>query len=534
MAVLSPAARAAALETLPGIDLDLLVIGGGITGAGIARDAAERGLAVALIEAVDFAAGTSSRSSKLIHGGVRYLAQGDVGLVREAANERAVLRRIAPHLCTPVQMVMPTYRRSTHMKLAAGLWAFEKLATIEPADRHRMLDRDAAVREEPTLAPDGLHGAATYVEYLTDDARLVLSNVQSAAAAGAHCVNHVEVTGLDGRTVQLRDALDGRQLTARARIVVNAAGPWVDELRERAHALSGRRVQLTKGIHLVVDHARLPLRHVVVMNARDKRPVFAVPRDGITYLGTTDTHYTAPTLEPGVTADDVDYLLDAANRTFAGAPLARADVLGSWAGLRPLLQEPGKAPSDISRKDEIMIDEASGLVTIAGGKLTAYRRMAERVVDLVYERLGRTPPPCPTGETPLAGGEGPADVSKLAAAFPALSGLAIARLARHHGAGCEALVARVQRDARAAEPVPGLPGMPRAEIEHALDAEMALTLEDVLARRTRVLLFTHDQGLGGVEAVADMAAERLGWSAARRDDEITRYRRLAADARSFR
>jgi len=533
MAVLSPAARVAALETLPTADLDLLVIGGGITGAGVARDAAARGLRTALVEAVDFAAGTSSRSSKLIHGGVRYLAQGDVGLVREAANERAVLRRIAPHLCTPVHMVMPTYRRSTHMKLAAGLWAFEKLATIEPADRHRMLDKRDALLDEPQLAPDGLFGACTYVEYLTDDARLVLANVKSAAEAGALCVNHVEVTALEKGAVRLRDRLDGRELTVRARVVVNAAGPWVDQLRERAQALSGRRVQLTKGIHLVVDHARLPLRHVVVMNARDKRPVFAVPRDGITYLGTTDTHYSAPTLHPEVTADDADYLLEAANNTFAGAPLGRGDVLATWAGLRPLLQEPGKAPSDISRKDEVMVDEASGLVTIAGGKLTAYRRMAERVVDLVYERLGKTPPPCSTGDRPLAGGEASADVTRLGAAFPALSGTALARIVRHHGAGCGELIARVERAPRAAEPVAGLPGVPRAEIEHALEAEMALTLEDLLARRTRVLLFAHDQGLGGVEAVAGMAAERLGWSAERRDDEITRYRRLAADARSF-
>lgn len=533
MAVLSPAARAAALETLPDADLDLLVIGGGITGAGVARDAAERGLRVGLVEAIDFAAGTSSRSSKLIHGGVRYLAQGDVGLVREAANERAVLRKIAPHLCTPVQMVMPTYRRSTHMKLAAGLWAFEKLATIEPADKHRMLDKDDAVKEEPGLAPDGLFGAATYVEYLTDDARLVLANIQSAADAGALCVNHVEVTGFDGTAVALRDTLDGRELRVRARIVVNAAGPWVDQLRERAHALSGRQVQLTKGIHLVVEHARLPLRHVVVMNARDKRPVFAVPRDGITYLGTTDTHYATPTLNPEITVDDVDYLIEAANNTFAGAPLARTDVVASWAGLRPLLQEPGKAPSDISRKDEIMIDEATGLVTIAGGKLTAYRRMAERVVDLVYERLGRTSPPCTTGERPLAGGGGPADVTKLSETFPALSGVAVARLARYHGADSAALIERVARDPSAAAPIAGMPGVPRAEIEHALDAEMALTLDDLLARRTRVLLFSHDQGLGGVDTVADMAAARLGWPAERREDEITRYRRLAADARSF-
>ncbi len=533
MAVLSPASRAAALAALPGADLDLLVVGGGITGAGIARDAALRGLSVALLEAVDFAAGTSSRSSKLIHGGVRYLQQGDIGLVREAASERARLRRIAPHLAEPLLMVMPTLGRGMHMKLATGLWAFDKIASVDASERHTMWDRGQALAEEPCLRGERLHGAAAFVEYLTDDARLVLATVAGAAAAGALVANHAEVTAIERGTVTVRDGLGGGATQARARVVVNAAGPWVEEVWRRAGATGGRGLQLTKGIHLVVDHARLPLRHAVVMQARDKRSVFAVPRDGVTYLGTTDTFAETPVLHPDVTPADAAYLLHAASRTFAGPPLERGDVVAAWAGMRPLLREDGKAPSEISRKDEILTDAASGLVSIAGGKLTTYRRMAERVVDLVFERLGRPSPPCRTDQVPLPGGESACDPSALARRLPALDAAAVARLVRLHGAGCERLLARIAAAPESGAIVPGLPGVMRAEIEHALDEEMALTLEDVLERRARCLSFDHAQGLGGVEAVAAIAAERLGWDAARTAAEISHYRRLAENLRSL-
>ncbi len=534
MAALSPAARAAVLAALPTADLDLLVVGGGITGAGIARDAALRGLTVALVEAVDFAAGTSSRSSKLIHGGVRYLQQGDIGLVREAASERARLRRIAPHLAVPLLMVMPTYGRAMHMKLGAGLWTFDKIASVDASERHAMWDRAEALAEEPCLKADRLHGAVAFVEYLTDDARLVLATVASAAAAGALCANHAEVTAIDRGAVTIRDTLTGATEQARARVVVNAAGPWVEEIWRRSGTRGARGLQLTRGIHLVVDHARLPLRHSVVMQARDRRSVFAVPRDGVTYLGTTDTLFDAPSLQPGVAVDDVDYLLDAARRTFAGPALTHGDVLASWAGLRPLLREEGKAPSEISRKDEIMQDPATGLISIAGGKLTTYRRMAERIVDLVFSRLGRPAPACRTARVPLPGGEPTAlDAATLARQLPQLSASEAGRLFRLHGAGCERILGRIAADPAAGETVPGLAGVLRGEIEHALDEEMALTLEDLLDRRTRSLSFDRRQGLDGVVAAADLAALHLGWDAARTAAEIDGYRRLAASLRSF-
>ena len=520
----SSATRASALRELAADALDLLVIGGGITGAGIARDAAMRGLRTGLVEAVDFAAGTSSRSSKLIHGGIRYLQQGDVALVREAATERAVLRRIAPHLAQPLRMVMPTYRLATQVKMKAGLFMFEKLAPVDADEQHRMWNRDEALAAEPLLSATSLHGAATFTEYLTDDARLVLANVLAAHAAGALVANHAEVTGLARDRVTVRDALSGETFVVRARVIVNAAGPWVDHVRRQAGAVGGRQLQLTKGVHLVVPERLLPLRHSVIMTARDKRSIFVVPRDGMIYIGTTDTFYASPTLVPEVTRDDAEYLLEATNRTFRDTRLTTADMTGAWSGLRPLLAEEGKSPSEISRRDEIMVDEATGLVTIAGGKLTAYRRMAERVVDLVFTRLARRAEPCRTEQVALAGGEAPPS------ALPeTLSPSTRGRLGRLYGSACTALLARDP----SARTVPGLPDVLAAEIDHAIDAEMALTLEDVLERRTRALLFDAAQGLNGVEAVAATMARRLDWDATRTAAEIAHYRRLATSLRSF-
>jgi glycerol-3-phosphate dehydrogenase len=538
----SPETREANLDALAAGDFDLLVIGGGITGAGVARDAALRGLRTALVERTDFGAGTSSRSSKLIHGGVRYLQQGEIGLVREAAAERDVLGRIAPHLALPRRMVMPTYSRGMHAKLAVGLWTFDKLAGIRADDRSETWARDETLTREPLLEGKRLHGAVVFTEYLTDDARLVLDTVRGAHEAGAVVANHVEATemsrGPATSTVTVRDLLRGSSRRVVARAVVNAGGPWVDEVRRRAGALAGARMHLTKGVHLVVRHERLPLQHIVVMVARDKRSVFAVPRGACTYIGTTDTDYGTPADHPEVTAADVAYLLDATNRAFSGPPLSSEDVIASWAGLRPLLHEEGKSPSEISRKDEIMEDQKSGLISIAGGKLTTHRRMAERVVDLVAKRLGGRHEPCRTHEVPLPNGEFSAQEllvlqNTVKERIPRLGIAGAQRLVRLYGAGTVRILDRTAAEPSSAEPLAGQPDVLRAEITHSLDEEMPLTLEDLLERRTRLLLFDARQGLAGAEETASIAASRLGWDPARVSAELDAYQRLAASLKRF-
>ena len=348
------------LETLSNKEFDLLVIGGGITGAGILRDAALRGLRVALVERRDYAAGTSSRSSKLIHGGLRYLGQGDVALVMEAANERRAVRRIVPHLARPIQMLVPVHSRSGYLTISAGLFTYDRMARVLKEERNQMLGRDETLALEPTLRADRIYGAGLYYEYLTDDARLVMANVKAAAALGAVAVNHAEITDFvveSGHLVGalVKDAVTGAELPVRAKIIVNAAGPWVDAVRLLQSGGERPRLHLTKGIHLVVPSERVPVSRIVVMNTLDKRSVFVVPRGAVAYLGTTDTDYEGRYDNPAITMDDAQYLLDAANATFQIDRLGFDDVVGAWAGLRPLLHQEGKKATEISRKDEIMI-----------------------------------------------------------------------------------------------------------------------------------------------------------------------------------
>jgi glycerol-3-phosphate dehydrogenase len=539
--------RAAQLRELAERRFDLVVIGGGITGCGVARDAALRGLSVALLERRDFASGTSSRSSKLIHGGLRYMQQGDVGLVREAATERYAVRKLAPHLARPTQMLLPTYSRAAYAKISVGLWTFDRLAGVSEDERYRMLSREEALALEPALRADQLYGAGLYYEYLTDDARLTIEVAKAAAALGAVIVNYAEVEGfvleeerIDGITA--RDQLSGNALEVRGRVVVNAAGPWVDAVRLLGEPSDKPRLRLTKGIHLGIRSERLGLSRVVVMNARDKRGVFAVPRGGVTYLGTTDTDYDQPEDYPAITMDDVLYLLDAANRTFkAEPPLSPADVVSAWAGLRPLLQQEGKKPSELSRKDEIMVG-TSGLLSIAGGKLTTFRRMSERVVDLVCERLAQqgVTPPVRRGsstEERLGSGDTGDDVAgfanQLHQRWPRVPGDVIERLVALYGGHAERMV-----DGIAADPVLGERFVPslavtRAEVEYAVREEMALTLEDFLERRSRLLLWDPDQGRAAAEGVAAAMGALLGWDAARIRDEIARYHALADRLTSF-
>lgn len=372
---------------------DLLVIGGGITGAGIALDAASRGLRVALVEKNDFASGTSSKSTKLIHGGLRYLKQFEIALVKEVGRERAILHKNAPHLVLPENMLLPIIENGSlgRTSTAIGLSVYDWLAGVRFSEWKEMLTRYATLKKEPLLRNDIVKGGAIYKEYRTDDARLVIEVMKTATQFGALCLNYAEVKDFiySEGIVAGADVVDNigkKDFSIRAKKVINAAGPWVDTLRAKDQSLKGKKLHLTKGIHIVVPYEKLPVRQSAYFDVQDGRMIFVIPRGEITYIGTTDTNYYGSIDHPVATMDDVSYLLAAVNWMFPSVKLTVKDVVSSWAGLRPLIHEEGKSPSELSRKDEIFISP-SKLISIAGGKLTGFRKMAERAVDIAAYEL---------------------------------------------------------------------------------------------------------------------------------------------------
>jgi glycerol-3-phosphate dehydrogenase len=392
MTAFSALKRTQYIQKLISDPFDLVVIGGGITGAGIALDAAARGMKVALIEKNDFAAGTSSRSTKLIHGGLRYLKQFEFGLVREVGSERAIVHRLAPHLVLPEKMLLPLIEGGTYSSFATsiGLAVYDILANVRGDDRRRMVSIRETLDLEPLLKPDGVTGGGYYAEYRTDDARLTIEIVKKAVEYGATCLNYVKASDFqykDGRVtdVNCKDVRTGNSFSIATKYIVNAAGPWVDELRSVNHSLKGKTLFPTKGVHIVVPHERLPIRQSVYFDTPDGRMIFAIPRQHVTYIGTTDTPYSGNLNEVFAAKEDVEYLLKATNHIFPSVALVEKDVVSTWAGIRPLIFEEGKSASELSRKDEIFVSD-TGLISIAGGKLTGYRKMAERIVNLVAKK----------------------------------------------------------------------------------------------------------------------------------------------------
>ena len=515
--------RTALFSCLTAGPFDLIVIGSGITGAGIARDAALRGLKVALVEARDFASGTSSRSTKLVHGGIRYLLQADLRLVREAARDRQIIRDLAPHLAQPTRFVLPVHNRATALKLRIGLTLYEWIGGVKSEDRHERWSPADLRRHEPAVDPAALGaeaGALVYTEYLTDDGRLTLANVRSAAAAGAVVANYAPVNGFvydQGRVcgVQIQDATGQADSTVvRAPVVVNASGPWADDLRALDRQNSKRQLMLSKGIHLVIARDRLPVANTINLKAADGRGLFLIPRGPVVYLGTTDDFYPGSDYWPEIQTNDVDYLLEAVNRSFPAAGISHDDILGAWAGLRPLIGQPGKSPSEISRRDLIM-ESTSGLITIAGGKLTAYRRMAERVVDRCQASLDQSYAPCTTATSPLPGGKLDMSVDAYVARLASASDLPEERLLRLvglYGTEAEALLQEG--------------GDIAAEVRQAVFREGALTLEDYWVRRSARARFDADGGLAALEPAAQAMAPLLGWDAAETEAQITHCRQL--------
>ena len=491
------------LESKP---LDLLIIGGGVTGAGILLDAHTRGMRAAVVEMQDFAAGTSSRSTKLVHGGLRYLKQFDIEVVAEVGEERAIVYENGPHITTPLWMMLPIVEHGTYgmFMSAIGLFIYDRLAHVKPEERRTMLTAAEALNIEPLINPKGLKGAGYYVEYRTDDARLTLEILKEAVDRGAIALNYTKAEDLlyengrvRGATVQ--DLLTGETYTIHAKKVVNATGPWVDRLREIDHSKQGKTLHWTKGVHIVIDGTRFPLHNPVYFDVPDGRMIFAIPRAGKTYVGTTDTNYHEDPQHPLTTKADRDYLIDCINYMFPSVAMTAKDVESFWAGVRPLIHEEGKGPSEISRKDEIFTSK-SQLITIAGGKLTGYRKMADKVVTYVGELLeaeGHTPyPACQTDKIELSGGKFggsanmPAFIEEKTTEGVAL-GLTEAeanRLAHRYGTNVNELYA-ILRDQGDRAKASGLSLEVFASLVYGMDKEMVIAPSDFFIRRTSAMFF---------------------------------------------
>ena len=373
-------------------EFDLLIIGGGITGAGIALDASSRGMKVALIEKNDFASGTSSKSTKLIHGGLRYLKQFDFWLVKEVGSERAIVHKLAPHLVIPEKMVLPLIKGGTYGSwlTSIGLKIYDILANVEGDDKRKMLSKEEALEIEPLLPESILEGAGYYAEYRTDDVRLTLEVLKTALNYSTTALNYCEALDFiyeeeKVRGIKALDTITNQGFEIKAKYVVNATGPWVDELRQINHSKTGKRLHLTKGVHLVLPREKLPIEHAVYFDIPDGRMMFAIPRGKVTYIGTTDTNFQEDKNNVEVSSTDAMYLISAVNNMFPSIDLSIDDIQSSWAGLRPLIHEEGKSASELSRKDEIFVSDTE-LISIAGGKLTGYRKMAERIVNLVCKK----------------------------------------------------------------------------------------------------------------------------------------------------
>jgi glycerol-3-phosphate dehydrogenase len=551
---LSPAARARALAVLSGGDagdgggggdeLDVLVVGGGVVGTGVALDAVTRGLSTGLLEQRDLASGTSSRSSKLIHGGLRYLEMLDFGLVREALQERGLLlTRLAPHLVRPVPFLYPlTHRGWERPYVGSGLVLYDAMARFGPAEaglpRHRHLSRKAVARIAPDFAPSSIAGAIRYFDCQVDDARLVVTIARTAAWHGAHVATRVKVVGFlreDDRVVGVRavDLEDGHELEVRARVVVNAAGVWTDEIQEMVGGRGALHVQASKGIHLVVPRDRIRSEAGFIVRT-ETSVLFVIPWGRHWIIGTTDTPWALDKAHPAASRTDIDYVLDHVNAILR-EPLDHEDVVGVYAGLRPLLSGESEPTSRISREHTV-VTPVPGLVMIAGGKLTTYRLMARDAVDAAGASLtarGATVRDSITHRVPLLGADGFETRTNQRVRLSRRSGLHIARidhLLGRYGDLVDDLLALVDERPELAEPLTGAEDYLAAEVLYAVTHEGARHLDDVLTRRTRISIETFDRGVKAAPYAAALMGAELRWDEARLAGEVDHYlRRVAAE-----
>ena len=543
-AKLGPEERRAALSALAGAELDVLVVGGGVTGAGTALDAVTRGLSVGLVEQRDWASGTSSRSSKLIHGGLRYLEMLDFALVREALKERGLLiERLAPHLVRPVPFLYPlTGRAWERFYAGSGVALYDAMSYTSGHGRglppHRHLTRKHALRIAPSLKKSSLVGAIQYYDAQVDDARFVATLVRSAASFGALTANRTRVIGFlrEGERVTgavVRDEEGGEQFEIRARQVVNATGVWTDETQAMVGERGKFHVTASKGVHLVVPKDRIQSASGIILRT-EKSVLFVIPWGRHWIIGTTDTAWTLDKAHPAASATDIDYVLGHVNRVLT-TELTREDVEGVYAGLRPLLSGESEETSKLSR-EHVVAHAAPGLVVVAGGKYTTYRVMAADAVDAAVHGLDRGLPKSCTDNVPLLGAEGYQALWNGRARLAAASGLHVARiehLLRRYGSLTEEVLDIIEKDRALAQPLQGAEDYLRAEVVYAVSHEGAIHLEDVLARRTRVSFETFDRGVGSARPAAELMAGTLGWDSERVEREIAHYTaQIAAERES--
>ena len=535
--------RPSTIAQLGETTFDLLVIGGGITGAGIARDAAMRGLATALVERGDPGEGTSSRSSRLIHGGLRYLEQGQLRLVHEAVRERLTLLRIAPHLVRPLQFVFPLHTgdRIPRWKLSLGVLAYDALAGFRNVGRARFPGKQEVLQLEPLLREKGLTGGVSYFDAQCDDARLVLANVRGAMAHGARVATRVAAVAPvleQGRMVgmEVEDRETGQHATVRASVVINATGAWADDLRRLEDPTADRLLRLTRGAHVLVPRERIGHRHAIAfLSPVDGRVMFALPWGEFSYIGTTDTDHDAPPDDLRVRREDVIYLLRSVNALFPGAHLTDDDVRAAWSGLRPLVHDVRRDSASSVSREHALITGKAGMLTIVGGKLTTYRAMAAEVVDKAVKRLGREFRPCATDTEPLPGGEASdLELFRARGATLGLPAAVVEHLLRLHGTESAGVCNLTLANRRWLERLhPAHPAI-EAEVVHAARKELARTVEDVLVRRLHLYYETRDHGVRAARRVAELLGAELGWDEDRMEREAAAYRRFVAREEAWR
>ena len=517
----------------------MVVIGGGITGSGIALDAASRGLNVLVLEKKDFAFGTSSRSTKLVHGGLRYLKNLEFDLVHEVGRERAIVHHNAMHIVQPAKMLLPIIKGGTLGRLttAIALTMYDYLAGVKKEERKKILSRQETIQLEPLLESEKLKAGALYFEYKTDDSRLTIEVMKKAIEYGAHAINYAMVTDFiyeNGHVigVKVKDTTDDSEFEVFGHYIVNATGIWIDELRKKDNSLFGKRLHITKGIHIVVPHELLPINHSLYFDVGDGRMVFAIPRYDKVYIGTTDTDYKGDLDNPDITRQDVDYLVNAVKFIFPGVDLSYDDVISAWSGLRPLIHQDGKSPSELSRRDEIFVSE-SGLISIAGGKLTGYRVMAKKVVDLVRRLMikerGVDIGKCKTQNIKASGGEfdfeyNPqwlmdyADSKYDEAKQTGISIQQFKTLFYRYGTNIDLVTEKAYnyynqtRDTDTAWLF--------AQLAYAIENEMTWTVSDFFMRRTNLIYFWPDTIPHVLNKAANFMASELGWSEDQKDKYI--------------